>query len=498
MKEQNRIFNIVHSKFYPLLLFLVSFVFVTLFSRSTSFLYVFEGGDAAIFKQMGLALLRGKTLYIDYFDNKGCILYFIQALGLWLGGDFFILLMQTLSLTITLLIWDKMLALYRDERGRLMGLGIALVLLLCFYQDGDLTEEWCLPFASYPLLLYFRALKTGKEIGSIKMFFVGVCFGVIAFIRVNNAAPFLGFVAYLLFVYFIRKDFRKFFRNLAFFMIGTSFIAGVCILYFYIIADWRGVDEMIYATFTSNFEYLGTTVKRKLFLYVFYYLFLGLCIIQQILNSSKEKNILIPSLLSYVAYLLSFGTRCFTHYLLSFLPLVIVTLMTLQKSHKKKKPIMIAIVCIATFFYLPIPITMTFNDLFLDDKYTAIYNDFHHCIENIPEKERDSIFNYNLHGNGAGMMQHEKLIQCNRVFFSSFAFTYKRLREQEVEKPFYPPKWILISWDRYFTRDDAYFVINNYDLYCEFNHNRMYLHKPKMGQEFQVYLYRRKDQIPAP
>ena len=76
MKKQSRIANIISSKYYPLLLFLVSFVFVTLFSRSTSFLYVFEGGDPAIFKQMGLALLRGKTLYVDYFDNKGCILYY--------------------------------------------------------------------------------------------------------------------------------------------------------------------------------------------------------------------------------------------------------------------------------------------------------------------------------------------------------------------------------------------------------------------------------------
>ena len=166
--------------------------------------------------------------------------------------------------------------------------------------------------------------------------------------------------------------------------------------------------------------------------------------------------------------------------------------MTLQWSHQKKKPIMIVIACIAVFFYLPIPVVLTFNDLFLDDKYTTIYNDFHHCIENIPEEERDSIFNYNLHGNGAGMMQHEKLIQCNRVFFSSFAFTYKRLQEEEAEKPFYPPKWIMVSWNRYYTKEDAYFVINNYDLYCEFDHDRMYLQKPKIGQTFRVYLYRRK------
>jgi hypothetical protein len=73
MNQQSPIERIVNSKFYSLLLFFVSFVFVTLFSRSTSFLYVFEGGDPSVFKQMGLSLLRGKTLYVDYFDNKGCI-----------------------------------------------------------------------------------------------------------------------------------------------------------------------------------------------------------------------------------------------------------------------------------------------------------------------------------------------------------------------------------------------------------------------------------------
>ena len=132
MYKQNRLTSIVDSKLYPLLLFIVSFVFVTLFSRSTSFLYVFEGADPSIFKQMGRAILKGKTIYIDYFDNKGCLLYFIHALGLWLGGDFFLLLMQACSSTITLFVWDKILALYRNQNQRLICLGIILFLLLCF------------------------------------------------------------------------------------------------------------------------------------------------------------------------------------------------------------------------------------------------------------------------------------------------------------------------------------------------------------------------------
>lgn len=494
MREQNRIINIVNSKFYPLLLFVVSFVFVTLFSRATSFLYVFEGGDPAIFKQMGLALLRGKILYVDYFDNKGCILYFIQALGLWLGGNFFILLMQALSLTVTLLIWDKMLALYRNERGRLICLGIALVLLLCFYQDGDLTEEWCLPFASYPLLVYFRALKSGKDIRPITMFTIGICFGIIAFIRINNAVSFLGFVAYLWIQYLLHKDFKNFFKSLGFFILGSLIITGVCVFYFYIKAGEYGVSEMIYATFLSNFDYIDSKVKKKIFLCVFYFLFLALCIIQQIINSIKDKNTLIPALISYGLFAITFGSRCFTHYLMALLPLIIILLMTINyQIHQKQNIITLSLAVVATFFYLPIPIALTVNDLILkNDKYSVIYEDFHHCIEKIPIKERDSICNYNLLGNGSGLLFHEGLIQSNRLCFSNVAIKMPSLWKKNVEQV-NDPKWILLSWNRKYSENDATFILKFYDLYCDFPFDRVYLKKPKIGKNIHVYLYRRKD-----
>ena len=495
MNQQSRIVNLVNSKFYPLILFVVSFVFVTLFSRSTSFLYVFEGGDPSIFKQMGLALLRGKVLYVDYFDNKGCILYFIQALGLWLGGDFFILLMQIISLTITLMIWDKMLALYHDEKGRFICLGIALLLLLCFYDDGDMTEEWSLPFASYPLLVYFRFIKLNKETKPVDWLVMGLCFGIIAFIRVNNSVPFLGCAAYLLFVFLSKKDFRKFFGSAACFMAGLGIIAGLCMVYFLLKAGWHGVDEMVYASFLSNFEYLEVKGHRQFYIYVIYFVFLSLCILQQIVNAYNKKEILIPTLVSYALFVVTFGTRrCFTHYLMALLPLFVVLLMTINREKKNRWFFMVSL-CVAALFYLPIPLAFAVNDLVLkNDKYSVIYSDFHHCIEDIPKEELDSIFNYNLHGNGAGMMQHEKLLQCNRVFFSTFAFNNKRLQEEEAKKTFYPPKWIMVSWDRFFNDRDARFILENYDLYCEFCHDRIYLNQPKLGQEFQVYLYRRKDQ----
>ena len=245
MNQQKRIVTLVNSKFYPLLLFLVSFVFVVLFSRSTSFLYVFEGADPSVFKQMGRAILKGKIIYLDYFDNKGCLLYFIHALGLWLGGDFFILLMQAVSLSVTLVIWDKILALYRNQKQRLIYLGIALFMLLCFYGAGDQTQEWCLPFISYPLLVYSRAYKTKSKIRLLQMVFMGLCFGVICFIQINNACAFMGFIAYVWIQYILKKNFRRLFQSVGCFIAGWIIITIPFILYFYIKAEWHGVYEMV-------------------------------------------------------------------------------------------------------------------------------------------------------------------------------------------------------------------------------------------------------------
>ena len=495
MKTQNRIATLVNSRFYPLLLFLASFVFVTLFSRATSFLYVFEGADPSVFKQMGLAVLRGKTLYIDYFDNKGCILYFIQALGLWLGGDFFILLMQAVSLTVTLVIWDKMLALYRNENQRLVCLAIALVMLLCFYSAGDQTQEWCLPFISYPLLVHFRAYKTNTEIRPLQMFIIGFCFGIITFIQINNACAFLGFIAYLWIQYLLKKDFGKLFQSIGCFVAGWMVIAVPCMLYFYIKASWHGVYEMTYASLLSNFEYIGAKLNKILYLTIPYYLFLTVLTLLQIINLHKEKDLLIPMLISLVLFVATFGTLGNMYYLMAILPLCIVGMMTIRFTENKSiKSWLLGLIILCMAYYSFNPLLHFVEDLVLQkEKELVIYEDFHHCIENIPEKERDSIFNYNLLSAGTSMMQHEKLMQCNRVLFTSLVFTLPTLYHEETNKPFTDPKWIMFTTGKNYVKNDINYILENYELSCSFRYDKMYSKKLGIGDVFDVYFYRRKD-----
>ena len=57
-------------------------VFLLLLSASTSPLYTsYCDGDSSIFMLIGKAITMGKNVYTDYFDHKGPILFYLNALG---------------------------------------------------------------------------------------------------------------------------------------------------------------------------------------------------------------------------------------------------------------------------------------------------------------------------------------------------------------------------------------------------------------------------------
>ena len=132
-----------------------------------------------------------------------------------------------------------------------------------------------------------------------------------------------------------------------------------------------------------------------------------------------------------------------------------------------------------------------FNDLLLqNEKEVVIYKDFHKCIENIPTEERDSIHNYNLFWHGYSMMQHEDLLQCNRV---SIAYDLPTLMKQESSKQLAPPKWIMMSPNMKYYDEDAKFILNNYELVDSLHYDRLYFHHPRIGNELEILFFRRKD-----
>lgn len=232
----------------------LSIAFVTLFSSTTSFLNPRYGSDSAIFRLIGSALANGKTLYLDIWDHKGPTLFVIQwlAQAIW-PGRMGIYLLQIISLAVAT--W----LLYVIARRFLAPLHAIVVQIAFFgmlapvYENGNLTEEWTLPFVMFVLWGLTRSWQDGGKPPSWFILFAsGTVVGFLFFMRLNNAAVALAtFVAYFIYV-LIRGS--KFWLQLVTALAGFF---AVCMGYVVVFAIHGSVQSMIYATFIYNFRYAG-------------------------------------------------------------------------------------------------------------------------------------------------------------------------------------------------------------------------------------------------
>lgn len=258
--------NTVKSIQKQLLLILVSAVYLLLFSAYTSPLFPkFLNYDSAIFMMVGKGILAGKELYVDIFDHKGPILFWLEAIGIT-GGRLGIFFLQTVFLWVDLLLVDRMTGLFlkgaaagqtgmigrKHAAKRWSVIGITLLMLSYPLANGNLSEEYSLPFILLPLYLFLKDyLEQGKPVLR-NSYVYGLCFGILAFIRLNNAVTLAAIVLYWMIVLIMKRDGLKLLRHIGIGLLGLLTAVAPTVMWFAL----RGsLYDMIYASFLFNFRY---------------------------------------------------------------------------------------------------------------------------------------------------------------------------------------------------------------------------------------------------
>ena len=168
------------NKWIFIICFVLSIIFVSIFSTTTSPFYLDEGTDSAVFKTMGKVILDGRIPYVDYFDHKGPILYFINALGQWLVpnrmGIFFL---QIIVNFIVFIFAYKVAHLFLREYSSCFVLLLLCALYSIIYGGGNHCEEWelliTMPLLYYSLLVIRRIRSSYIHQDAIKL---GVIYGL--------------------------------------------------------------------------------------------------------------------------------------------------------------------------------------------------------------------------------------------------------------------------------------------------------------------------------
>jgi len=429
-----------------LLLFVFCFVYELCFSLSTSFLLPRRAIDSHMFQELGLCLLHGKLPYIDLFDHKGFYLFLINAIGLGINHKWGLILLQAANLFGVLVISFKSMSLIvtntLHKKWLRMFVMICIMIYGYAYQSGNMSEDWSLLAISFPLYWSLLAIKEQTYFLSKKILIaIGTCVGIVFFIRPNNIFPIFGFLSIILYHNVRLKKLKYIFQSLSLIILGFSLALLPCILFYYIRGGWQAVDEMFYGTITSNLIYSQTKAsslafKAKSYALVIFFLLLT-C-----LYFKRDRELVLGIILCYLFGFIIIGAALYRHYFLIFIPLLPLTAACLWNI--KKRLVLLMLIGIAIFSVKPFMryyhyVTCDIND------YRKQLAQFNQIVKQIPEKERQQIWNYNLK-DCLGLLISQDIVQSNRFFLLYHINILERYTQSERHKfGLTKPKWVLIE-----------------------------------------------------
>lgn len=242
---------------------LMSILFLLVFSPATSPLSQYYGSDSAFFTLVGQGMTKGMLPYRDFFDMKGPFLFLIEYIGqLICYGRIGAFIMQCINLFVCLCLID---IIYHSHIGNVKFSFVYecffmlpfFVLAISTFEGGNLTEEYSLPWLLLAVYFALKYIKQSKKTSEYKHplrigFYYGFAFGVLALIRITNAAMIGAIILTIAVGLLVKKEIKNLLLN------GVAFIAGCVVAFipFCLFYAWHGLlDEMLSQVFLFGIQY---------------------------------------------------------------------------------------------------------------------------------------------------------------------------------------------------------------------------------------------------
>jgi len=427
--------------------FLGALVLLLIFSWSTSPLYCTYGCDSPFFQIIGLGMLQGKVPYVDLFDHKGPILFFIEALGYSFGlGRLGLWLLQLVWMTVTLTLTYKLARMFSSsDKHAFAATALTLIPMVDFIVEGNQCEEWQLPFICGALLISCGQVLSGeKKMAAWKHFVMGLLFSIVFYIRPNDGVMWIGGLYFGLFlISIVGRQFAEAFKGAGLFL--SAFVVVSLPVFGYFLAK-GAVGDFLYGMIIHNIKYTSDAL--------FTWGGVGMIVIPVLLtfitlfgtrDCKQLWYLFIPVLVLVVLFI---GKRDYYHYLLPFSPYVAICFALMIE--RKWKPYLVVICLLfAGFSYRQCVVAVK---CFVEkDKMETFYKQSDELLENVPEEERNYIWNYNLTTyfrdsspqmeSLMGIFPHKGLTPGNCVFAAYDVPTHG----PEKSLPYNNPKWLVMQ-----------------------------------------------------
>ena len=124
-------------------------------------LFSYPGRDGGIFLYVGSLILKGKIPYLDVWENKGPLVFYINALGLFLtnGSRWGVWLLEFLFLFGAGYLGYTVVKRIMGSIPALIGTLIWVTAAGNVLQGGNFSEEYSLLFSFVAVLFYLKSLE---------------------------------------------------------------------------------------------------------------------------------------------------------------------------------------------------------------------------------------------------------------------------------------------------------------------------------------------------
>lgn len=205
---------------------IVTLIFCTIFSfifLINSPLHPWRGNesgvDSSVFKTVALMMGKGYMPYRDSFDHKGPLMYVINYIGNMISYYRGVWIIELFFLSVTVFFIYKISRLSSGKISSCIVIFISTSLLFGYFEGGNFTEEYALPFITISLYIFLDYLING-QIGKIRIIVCGIGLGAVLMLRPNMIAVWAVFCTFILFYLLYQQDYRLLLKYIEFFLLG--------------------------------------------------------------------------------------------------------------------------------------------------------------------------------------------------------------------------------------------------------------------------------------
>ncbi len=237
-------------KYGYLLVFALASVLIALFAFGGSPFYpINEWSDPNCFLTVGRAMLDGKVMYRDIYEQKGPYVYFLHTLAALISDSSFlgVWLMEIVNLFFCMWLIAKIVGLYGYRRCVCVLVALCIGTSVAFsyaMSTGDSVEEFVSPLYLWLLYITVKSIKQDKKFTPLQYLFIGVTAGVVFWSKFTVVGIYLGWFAYFVWRSVRRKESKEIAKCIAYIVGGVVLATLPCLAYFLAtgaFADWMQV-----------------------------------------------------------------------------------------------------------------------------------------------------------------------------------------------------------------------------------------------------------------